>query len=141
MSTNSNIGYVDTDKDEVVFVYCHWDGHPTHVGKMLLAHYNIESKARELVKLGSLSGLYPKLAPEEGQAHTFAAPAKDVTIAYHRDRKEDWKDVKPSREPSFRAKKVMCAGPYAYLFKDDKWYFKVRNGDFQPLTPEHCKEP
>lgn len=39
----------------IKFVYCHSDGYPSYLGKMLLEHYNTPELATALVDLGSLS--------------------------------------------------------------------------------------
>ena len=84
MATNSTItiktkaGYQST--------YCHWDGQPTHVGKILNEHYTDPAKVEFLIGLGALSCVKKEVGPAEGQLHSFERPAPDTTIAYHRDR-------------------------------------------------------
>ena len=70
-------------------VYCHWDGYPEGVGATLAEHYTDDEKIDRLVKLGSLSSLGSLVEPAAGQTHTFASPADNTTVAYHRDRGED----------------------------------------------------
>ena len=38
MSTRSRIGYMIDDT--VTWIYCHFDGYPSHVGKVLQTDYN-----------------------------------------------------------------------------------------------------
>ena len=93
MSTPSFIGILR--KEGVLeFVYCHSDGYPSYLGKMLLGHYNTPGLATALVNLGSLSSVHERLAPDNGEAHSFDAPSRGgskggVTTAYHRNRGED----------------------------------------------------
>jgi hypothetical protein len=66
----------------ILAVYCHWDGYPSHNGKILNAHYTERSKVQELMDLGDLSSL----GPEIGEKHNFDAPPKGQCNAYGRDR-------------------------------------------------------
>ena len=72
MSTPSFIGVL-CKEGIIKFVYCHSDGYPSYLGKMLLEHYNTPELATALVDLGSLS-----MVPKGG-----------ITTAYHRDRGDD----------------------------------------------------
>ena len=73
----------------IVGVYCHYDGYPSGVGATLANHYTTDERVEALLSLGSISQLHPRLVPNLGDTHTFNNPAKNVTIAYHRDRGED----------------------------------------------------
>ena len=83
-------------KGDFTGIYCHWDGYPSHNGKLLLEHYNSKGKARELVRLGSLSSLGERAKPLNPEAHSFNNKEEDTTVAYHRDRGEAWAGVKPT---------------------------------------------
>lgn len=72
MSTNAYIGYIEGD--EYIHIYNHWDGYFSHVGKLLLNHYNDINLVKNLVSLGDISFLESNL---------------ENTVAYHRDRGED----------------------------------------------------
>lgn len=87
MSTRSMIGKVYDGK--VKAIYCHWDGYPSYTGNILETYYNNDEIIDELIGLGSLSYIAPRIKPNEGEEHSFECPAKDVTVAYHRDRGED----------------------------------------------------
>ena len=84
MSTKSRIGILNTDGTTET-IYCHWDGYPEHQLPILTKNYTTEEKVRELLELGDISALGERTAPEENEAHSWSAPAKGVTIAYHRD--------------------------------------------------------
>lgn len=88
MATRSNIG-VENPDGTYTFIYHHWDGYPSYLGRMLIDHYNSHSAACAIVELGALSILRERLAPNEDEPHTFDSPLKDVTIAYGRDRGEE----------------------------------------------------
>lgn len=61
MSTQSFIGVLCKERI-IKFVYCHSDGYPSYLGKMLLEHYNTPELATALVNLGSLSMARERLA-------------------------------------------------------------------------------
>ena len=119
MSTNSTISVVQTD-GKVKSIYCHWDGYPSHNGKMLLEHYNSVDKANEVVALGSLSALNKNLIPSKDSKHSFETPEEDVVIAYHRDRGEDFQQNEFKDLADFE--KNGDFQQYNYLFKNGKWY-------------------
>ena len=119
MATRSLIGLLTEDK-EVKNIYCHWDGYPSHNGKILVQHYNTLEKVTKLIALGSLSALEVRLEPKEGEKHTFENPVSDVTIAYHRDRGEELRINTSSSESGYWAKGGDI--DFIYLFKDGEWY-------------------
>ena len=61
MSTQSFIGVL-CKEGIIKFVYCHSDGYPSYLGKMLLEHYNTPELATALVDLGSLSMVRERLS-------------------------------------------------------------------------------
>lgn len=75
MSTPSFIGVL-CKEGIIKFVYCHSDGYPSYLGKMLLEHYNTPELATALVDLGSLSMVRERLAPDEGETHRFDKPVR-----------------------------------------------------------------
>lgn len=93
MATRSHIGYIKDDN--IAYIYSHFDGYPEHVGKLLQSHYTDSEKVKALIELGDISSLAENLSPEPHQDHSFTNPAQAVTVAYHRDRGEDWNHCKP----------------------------------------------
>ena len=87
MSTRSFI-CKSLPNNTIVGVYCHYDGYPKGVGETLANHYTTTHRVDELLSLGKISILAPLLRPAPREAHTFDNPAKNVTVAYHRDRGE-----------------------------------------------------
>jgi len=69
MSTRSRIGLVIQHEwaETVRSIYCHHDGYPSHVGRLLLEHYDTLAKVEELLNLGSLSSLGEVI----GEKHDF----------------------------------------------------------------------
>ena len=144
MATRSNIGILNED-GTVTSIYCHWDGYPECVGKTLVNHYQDEDKIRHLISLGSISVLGEEVAPpvpitgdieskrvrgilerfEPPLEHTFDSPLPGITIAYHRDRGEEFQIIThDSLIEYFRFGWV----DYLYLFKDGEWYLGGKMG-------------
>jgi len=48
MATTSRIAILNFD-GSVDSIYCHYDGYPSHNGKILLKYYNDEMKIRKLI--------------------------------------------------------------------------------------------
>lgn len=135
MGTRSVIAVEDSKTKQVRAIYCHWDGY-VHggVGETLHLHYQDENKIAELLALGSVSCLQENVAPADGVKHDFDNPADGVTIAYHRDRGEDYD---PPQEYETAQALLNVAGDrywaeYVYLRRDGKWYvgspFEPKNG-------------
>ena len=89
MATRSRIGILRNNV--VQSIYCHWDGYVEHHGPILLEHYNAYEKISELMNLGNISSLAPKIAPTGN--HSFDEPEDDVVVAYHRDRGEPFLEI------------------------------------------------
>lgn len=66
MSTNSFIGKLLPD-GKIKSVYCHWDGKPSHNGKILKQHYTDETKIDTLLDLGSLEVLDKEIGSKLGK--------------------------------------------------------------------------
>ena len=123
MATRSNIAY-KTAAGKIRSVYCHWDGYPEHNGEMLRRHYTDQAKVEALVGLGSISSL----GEEIGQKHPFdknyeqpeLALTDNWTLAYHRDRGEDWAYTSPQ---TFEDAVDWVEGmeEFAYLWNGQDW--------------------
>ena len=135
MGTRSVIAVEDAETKQVRAIYCHWDGY-VHggVGETLHLHYQNEAKIAKLLALGSVSCLQENVAPADGVKHDFDNPADGVTIAYHRDRGEDYE---PPHEYDTAQALLNVAGDrywaeYVYLRRNGEWYvgspFEPKNG-------------
>lgn len=121
MATRSNIG-IENDDGTVDYIYCHWDGYPTHVGAILLAFYSDPKVLRKLIDLGNLSSLREKIDFDTSQPHDFSSPQKDVCIFYGRDRKEEGQGF--STESNIKNFQNLGGTDYLYILtKKNKWYF------------------
>lgn len=101
-------------------IYIHNDGYPEHTLTTLQNHYNTKEKLEELFKLGDLSFLGSKLYPDKNSEHSFDEPCDDVTIAYHRDRGEDYHLLYLNNKNDF-IKENPYYVDYIYEFIDDVW--------------------
>lgn len=137
MATRSTI-WLKKDDGTFTGIYCHWDGYPSHNGKILLEHYNTEEKVEALVALGSLSSLAPSIECPEG--HSFEKPIDGYSVAYARDRGEDFKQWK--QDHPFGLKN--CFEEYNYFFFDGKWHLahhaKEGGIKFNDLLLENCMD-
>jgi len=92
MATRSRIGMEFTDEQGtrlVKSIYCHWDGYPEGVGQKLQNFFLEREKVEALVALGDISFLEKEIVAKGN--HSFDLPEKGVTVAYHRDRGEDYR--------------------------------------------------
>lgn len=87
MSTRSLIGRL-INKDEVEYIYCHFDGYPSHHLPILTTHYNNEEIVKELIAGGGLSVLKENINPPDGVSHSYDNKTEGVCVYYHRDRNE-----------------------------------------------------
>jgi hypothetical protein len=142
MGTRSNIGIVNEDAS-VTAIYCHWDGYPSHNGKMLLNRYNDISIVNQLMNLGDLSSLREKLYPNDSKPHTFQNQQDDVCVAYGRERNESDVDCKTFKDISdFERFAGNSDAEYQYLFNSGKWTYRKTNRDdkWKQLTAEECED-
>lgn len=124
MSTRSYICIENEDKS-ISGIYCHSDGYLTYNGAMLLDHYSDREKVKELISLGGLSTLLPKLHPDKSKPHSFDYDNRqdDVCVFYGRDRGEN--GVQATTVELEKLDKDIFI-EYVYVFGlDNKWrYFE-----------------
>ena len=131
MSTRARIG-LRAEDDSVVSIYTHWDGYPDHHGPILLNHYNTKAKVKELLALGDLSVLAPKI----GVKQDFENSVDGMCLAYGRDRGEaNCGASEVFSVGAFEKETSNSGGEYAYLFDGfDWWLFDEATGDWMPLV-------
>ena len=131
MSTRSTIAIENTD-GAVSAIYCHFDGYLDGNGTILINNYQNLEKIKELISLGDISSLDENI----GSKHDFNARPKDECNFYHRDREENWDDVKP-KEFSSRAEYMHnFQEEYNYLFFNGEWLVSSYKSSFEKLTKE-----
>ncbi len=124
MATRSYIFKIDNNY--MKGVYCHYDGYLEHNGEVLLKHYNEHKKVEELISLGDLSVLDINCNLVDG--HSFDNRIDGYTVAYHRDRNEEFSQMKVECSDLINAiehfKSICDDGmiEYCYVFYNDIWY-------------------
>jgi hypothetical protein len=116
MATRSRIG-IELEDGRIESIYCHFDGYHEGVGKELMDSYTDREKVEKLIALGDISSLCSEVEPTS-RRHSFNTPQEGVTVAYHRDRGEDFNPpaIDNSAESFFNTR------GYTYLFnKDGVW--------------------
>ena len=124
MSTNAAIGLA-MPNGTIKAVYLHWDGYIANggAGETLAEHYKDRAKVEKLIALGFLSSLGAEVDPDPAHPHSWSNPQPNVTVAYHRDRKEprhpavEFKD----RDSFAEEAKGCLLAEYAYLFENGCW--------------------
>lgn len=114
MATRSHIGKKLED-GSVKYIYCHWDGYPSHNGAILKKHYTDETKVDALLELGALS----VLGNEIGEQQDFdrrETHNPNWCLAYGRDRGET--DIKAKTAPSIQD---MIWQAYHYVWDNGTW--------------------
>ncbi len=140
MGTRSNIGIHNIDQT-ITCINTHWDGYPKHNGTILLENYNSVGVVNQLMALGDLSVLGAKLYSDVSKQHTFVTPQPDVCVAYGRDRGED--NTHSVCYTSLSQYEHNMDGDmkdieYQYLFDNDHWIWRGRNGEWKQLTVKDC---
>ena len=139
MGTRSRIAIQNQD-GTLNSIYCHWDGYPSHNGAILKESYKEEARVRELISLGSLSSLAPKISADEDTPHSFNSPQEGVCVFYGRDRGEE--EVGPATHKTLD-ELIECAGDswgeYVYIFNPETsgWsYIDMHSSPKKALTLE-----
>ena len=85
MGTRSDI-IVEREDGTWKRIYCHWDGYPSHNGRILYDHYNTQKLAEAVVKPGDMSSLDAKCTKPKG--HSYETKVPGYSVYYGRDRGE-----------------------------------------------------
>ena len=128
MATRSRIAMEMAD-GKVKSIYCHWDGYPSHNGRILQECYLDKTRVEDLIELGDISSLGSEVSPTG--PHTFNDPQSGVTVAYHRDRGEDHTEPMIHESvPDFFNSDIE---EYGYLFtQEGEWLVKRAAGKEDP---------
>jgi hypothetical protein len=108
MGTRSGI-QVEISPGKTLAIHCHWDGYPSHVGRILLTNYNTQESAEELVRLGDLSSIKSTLDECERKE-----PYHGMPDDFH----------KPAEIPTGKIAPEKNDIAYQYQFKNGQWYVK-----------------
>ena len=128
MATRSRIG-MELENGTIRSIYCHWDGYPSHNGRILLEHYQDAEKVKGLIALGDISSLEKEVSPDA--PHSFEKPCDGVTVAYHRDRGEPFNSRSNRDLDCFLNSDIE---EYGYVFtKEGEWIVVRPGGGHKPL--------
>jgi hypothetical protein len=120
MATRS--GIARKTKNGYEYIYCHWDGYPSHHYPIITINYNTEKKLDKLFKYGNLSVLDKKCIKPRN--HSFETPVDGYCIYYGRDRKEKNQDTKVFSDINDLKKYLVGSDiEYLYMFEDGKWNY------------------
>lgn len=121
MSTRSNVGIKEGNKFK--YIYVHFDGYPTGVGRTLRKSYTDPKKVEELISLGACSVLGDDLDPErENFDYDSKVLNENGSLFYGRDRGEketeakevDWNEYLKDVSEDIWIE-------YIYVFENGKW--------------------
>lgn len=135
MGTRSTIGIRRLD-GTVTKIYCHWDGYIEGNGMLLQLCYDTPEKIEALLKLGNLSSLNEYIEPKGH--HTFERPERNVCVAYHRDRGEEFATIPYNQTEEFNYMFDENLG--AWLVTQYQWkevesdYVNARHEYNKPMT-------
>lgn len=110
MATNAHIGYIENNT--ITYTYLHYDGYPSHAGKILYEEYNDINKIKELIELGYLESI------NSGEV-----------VAFHRDKGHDFDHVKPETTNELN-KFTTCNINYLFDVRSKRWRFFTNLGEF-----------
>jgi hypothetical protein len=116
--------------NEVKTIYCYRDGHPSHVGYLLLHFYRSQTAAESIVALGNLCFLGRSV--ESPPQHSLKQRKQDFTVACGRDRGEA--HTRARSYPSLIEALAKEETDYNYYWNGHRWYV---NG--YELTQEFLK--
>ena len=107
-----------------ITIYCHNDGYPSYMLPMLQENYNSAELANKLVSLGDASYIEKKLEPTPHSNHKFGTPEPEVSVFYHRDRREDWHHCQPA---CYTKNELLRQDfEYIYVFEDGTGWKQMR---------------
>ena len=132
MATRSRIG-MEQEDGSVKSIYCHFDGYPSHNGRILNESFKDHDKVKSLIELGDISFLRREVEPTG--PHSFSSPQEGVTVAYHRDRGEEHNSKKDKSVSAFFASQ---SESYIYMFtQEGEWLVRSSGSDNDPMTFEN----
>lgn len=133
MATRSTIA-MKTDEGNFRTIYCHWDGYPSYNGAMLNENYTDPAKIKSLIDLGSISSLREEIGQKHPFDRNYEQPELNLTdnwtLAYHRDRGEEWPSVAPMTFADLKDMVETAGEEYAYVWNGNDWLVhRVGNND------------
>ena len=136
MGTRSAIGI--KHGDVVKAIYCHYDGYPEYMGRVLTLYYQDSIRVNRLISMGDMSSIGAAI----GSKHAFNDRSNylDNGIAeqctfYARDRGEENVEFRTFQSEHDFLDNFNAGEEFHYLFKDGAWYYSENGNEFEELTP------
>jgi len=124
MGTRSRIGLA-LGPDQIVSVYCHYDGYIQGNGRELVEHFNTKEKVEDLINGGDMSSLYTTHMWESAPLKQIIMKKDDDgkeyrEVKYMTDEKNQWvySPVKESPAPLYYSERGEDAPPTMGDFDD-----------------------
>ena len=136
MATRSFIGKQNSD-GSIEYIYCHWDGYPSHNGVILQNHYTAEEKVNALLGLGDLSSLGPELGEKQNFGDR-STQRDEWCLAYSRDRNDNKVATSAKKVTNMKAyfKQADCYIDYVYVFNNGEWKCYNTYGKYEMEIPK-----
>jgi len=116
MATRASFG-IQNEDGTVTSSYVHFDGYPSHTGKILCENYNTEPMIRELLSYGDASQVNDTI---------------ENCVFYHRDRSEKLSTVR--LQPHDKKDWPSMGQEYFYLWVNNQWHMNGHHrNDWIPL--------
>ena len=141
MGTRSNIA-IQMPNGKFKQVYVHWDGYPSHNGKILLEHYQDPKKIKQLIAIGGVSSLGKDLYMPDGTLRDFDCGDRELDVCkFYKSRGEDEKAVTMHLP--------ICEQAWLYVWmkkyndENPRWYYAHHIWNinyFKALTEETCDD-
>ena len=112
--------------DQYLSIFCKCNGYLEHLGTILAGHYDTEARVDELLSVGDVYALFPKLHPDPSQPHSRKENQKGVTIAYGRDMGDN--DYHPKIKTLEELDDDEGLVLFGYIFADDQRWKYFHNG-------------
>lgn len=125
MATHSLIGLENTD-GTIDYIYCHFDGYPSGVGKKLVEYYDNENRIKQLLDLGDISVLgRTPFADIEAWNRYFDINANDELCRTYRTRGDTDIDYLSCKSLNAYFIQGVSRVDYIYLYRpsEKKWFY------------------
>lgn len=133
MSTRA---YICIQKEnKLLGIYCHMNGYLTYTGSILFDYYQNEQKIKQLINLGDLLIIKPKLYPNKKSTHTFQNPQIGISLFYGRDNNQNNHLKIINLNTIYQQFWIEHLYYYA---KDHKWYYLENKKHQKPILLEEA---
>ena len=135
MGTRSAIGI--KHGDVVKAIYCHYDGYPEYMGRVLTLYYQDSIKVNKLISMGDMSSIGAAI----GNKHAFNDRSNylDNNIAeqctfYARDRGEENVEFRTFQSEQDFLDNFNAGEEFYYLYDQGTWFYSTGDA-FESLSP------